>query len=61
MGEIPDLIVKSAVRKFVNEKECNVSSEVVNEALSMAVAQLLERAIERAKGNNRKTVMPQDL
>lgn len=54
------LYVKSAVGEYIRTKDLKVSSDLydkVNEILQG----MLDRAAERCKTNNRKTVMPQDL
>ncbi len=59
MAEI--LVVSSKVRAFIKEKgDCNTASETI-EALSKAVEKVLEKAIESAKGQGRKTVMARDI
>ena len=55
------LIVKAAVKELINKKDMKASSEVIDAALTKAVEQHILKAIERAKANNRKTVLPQDL
>jgi len=56
------LFVKSKVRDYVHSKECNASSDVLDgDSLDKIIKGLLDRAIERAKANNRKTVMEKDL
>ena len=55
------LIVKSAIRKYVNSKGCNVSSEVINKTLNNAVKKLLDKGIEHAKSQNRKTIKSKDI
>ena len=52
------LVVKSKIKESV--KDMNVSSEFA-EALDKQVASLIEKAVERAKANNRKTVYAKDL
>lgn len=53
-----DLIVKSAVKEALGEK--NVSSDFY-EALDEEVLEVLEDAGERAEANDRKTVQKRDL
>ena len=55
------LIVKSAVRKYINSKDCNVASEVINKTLNKAVKKILDTAIQNAKDKKRKTVKPSDV
>jgi len=52
------LIVKSKIKDVV--KGFNVSGDFA-EALDKLVRFHIEKAVERAKENNRKTVMPKDL
>jgi histone H3/H4 len=53
-----DLIVKSAVKEAVSDK--NVSADFYD-ALNTEVAELLDSAADRAEANDRATVMPYDL
>ena len=56
------LIVKAKVREYIHEKECNTSGDVVDgDALNNEIKKLLDKAIERAKANGRKTVQTKDL
>ncbi len=55
------LIVKSAVRKYVNEKECNIASEVLQKTLNNAVKKILDQSVENAKADKRKTIKPKDI
>lgn len=56
------LIVKSKVREYIKTKECNTSSDLVDgDALNNAIKVLLDKAIERAKANGRKTVQSKDI
>ncbi len=59
------LIVKSNIKKVVNEldKENSVSSvaEEVGPALERKVQDILLEAIERAKSNKRRTLQARDL
>lgn len=59
------LIIKSNIRKVVKEldKENAVSSvaEEVGMALERKVEEILEKAIERAKANKRRTIQARDL
>lgn len=54
------LINKSAVYKYVKAADMNFGGDTFN-AVSDAVKALLDGAIERTKGNGRKTVKPVDL
>jgi len=56
------LYVKSKVREFIKSKGCNTSSGVLDgDALNAIITDLLDKAVARAKGNNRKTVKARDL
>ena len=59
------LIIKSNIRKVVKDldKENSVSSvaEEFETALEMRVEEMLVKAIERAKANNRRTLQARDL
>lgn len=59
------LIVKNNIRKVVKEldKENAVSSvaEEVGPELEKKVEDILEKAIDRAKANNRRTIQARDL
>jgi len=53
------LIVKNAVKDTVKGK-CNVSSDFYD-ALDAEVKAILNKAVSRAKANNRKTIQARDL
>ncbi len=53
-------VKKTEVREFVKKKGLRVSEEVFK-ALDKAVEEILKKAIERAKGNNRKTLRAIDI
>ena len=56
------LYVKSKVREYIKGKGCNTSSGVLDgDALNNIIMGLLDKAVARAKGNNRKTVKARDL
>lgn len=59
------LVVKSNIKKVVNEldKDKSVTSvaEEVGPALERKVEELLIKAIKRAKANNRRTLQARDL
>ena len=57
-GCMADLIVKAAVKEYLEEK--NVASDFYD-ALDGEVEELLEDAARRAEENDRKTVQPRDL
>ncbi len=61
-GSAQPLVVKSKVRDYIHQKECNASGEVLdNGALDKVIKEVLDKAVERAKANGRKTVMEKDL
>ncbi|MFX1304864.1 MAG: hypothetical protein ACFE9X_16035 [Promethearchaeota archaeon] len=56
------LFVKSKVREYIKGKGCNTSSGVLDgDSLNGLIMELLDKAVGRAKGNNRKTVKARDL
>ncbi len=56
------LYVKSKVREFIKGKGCNTSSGVLDgDTLNKLIMEMLDNAVRRAKGNNRKTVKARDL
>ena len=60
--DIETLFVKSKVREYIKSKECNTSGDVIDgPALNDAIIDVLDKAIARAKANNRKTVQEKDL
>ena len=59
MSEI--LVVASKVKSFIKDKSQMNTSGSVPEELSKRVAILLEKAIENAKNDGRKTVMDRDI
>jgi len=60
-----NLIIKSNIRKKVKELDKDGSignvAEEVEEALDKKVEEVLKKAIERAKANQRKTLQARDL
>lgn len=55
------LVVTSKVKKMVREKaQMNTSQETIDQ-LSKAVERLIERGIESAKADKRKTLMGRDI
>jgi len=59
---VEPLYVKSKVREYIKGKECNTSSGVLDgETLNQIIMEILDNAVRRAKGNNRKTVKARDL
>ncbi len=60
--KIEPLYVKSKVREYIKGKECNTSSGVLDGiAFNAIIMSILDKAIARAKANNRKTVKARDL
>jgi len=55
-----NLVIKSNIRKAVKEKIPNVAEEV-EEALNVKIQDILDKAVERAKANGRKTLHARDL
>ena len=56
------LIVKSKVRDYVKAAGCNTAGALVDgPALNNAIKELLDKAIDRAKANGRKTVQSKDI
>ncbi|MFW9772277.1 MAG: DUF1931 domain-containing protein [Promethearchaeota archaeon] len=56
------LFVKSKVKEYIKGKGCNTASEVLDgNKLNAILLDLLNKAVERAKANNRKTVQERDL
>jgi histone H3/H4 len=54
------LVVASKVRDYVKMSVCNKSGEFIGE-LSNTVYCAIDKAIDRAQGNNRKTVQAKDV
>lgn len=55
-----NLIVRSNIRKAMKDKIDNIAAEV-EEALNDKVYEILDKAVERAKANQRKTIHARDL
>ncbi len=55
------LVVTSKIKKLVREKSGMNTSQETIEQLSLAIERLLERGIESAKADKRKTVMGRDI
>lgn len=55
-----NLVIKSNIRKALKGKIDNVAEEV-EEALNEKVREMLDRGVERAKANQRKTLHARDL
>jgi len=61
-GTVDALFVKSKVREYIKSKECNTSGDLIDgPSLNDAIINVLDKAIARAKANNRKTVQEKDL
>ncbi|MHC4267685.1 MAG: hypothetical protein ACYSTS_04405 [Planctomycetota bacterium] len=54
------LVVASKVREYVKSNGCNTSGEFIGE-LSNTVYDLIDKAINRSQGNNRKTIQAKDV
>ncbi|MBW2969004.1 NFYB/HAP3 family transcription factor subunit [Candidatus Woesearchaeota archaeon] len=52
------IVVKAKIKELTGE--CNVSGDFA-EALDKKVTQMVKEACERAKANNRRTVMAKDI
>ncbi len=59
MSEV--LVVASKVKSYIKDKSQMNTSGSVPEELSKRVAALLDKAIENAKADGRKTVMDRDV
>lgn len=61
-GKVEPLFVKSKVREYIKGKGCNTSSGVLDgDELNNIIMGMLDKAVARAQGNNRKTVKARDL
>ncbi len=58
MAEI--LVVQSKIREMIKLQGCSTSADAVD-ALSAEVERVVKKAVERTKGNGRKTVKGQDI
>ena len=54
------LIVGTKVKNYIKSKEVMSSADVLD-ALNCAIYEILDRAVERAKANGRKTVQGRDV
>ena len=62
MAKVDPLFVKSKVREYIKGNACNTSSGVLDgDTFNKIIMSILDKAIARAKGNNRKTVKARDL
>ena len=55
-----DLVIQSKVKEHIKEQDMRMSGDFVD-ALDEKVKGLVEEAARRAKGNDKKTVKPNDL
>jgi len=55
-----DLLVQSKVRAYIKDKGLNTGGDTL-EALDGRLADLISAAAERAKANDRKTLMAKDV
>lgn len=53
------MVVQSKVREFVKKNNLRLSSDAID-ALNKSVEDLLRKAAERCKQNNRQTIRPAD-
>ncbi len=61
-AKIEPLYVKSKVREYIKGNRCNTSSGVLDgDTFNAIIIETLDKAIARAKANNRKTVKARDL
>lgn len=62
---MPNLIIKSNIKKKVEEldkeKEVTSVADEVGRALEIKVEEILKTALERAKANKRRTLQARDL
>lgn len=58
--EIPTMLVQSKVKEFIREHDMMCSSDLID-SLNEHVATMLNRAIERAAKNSRKTARGHDI
>ena len=54
------LVVASKAREYVKSNDCNTSGEFIIE-LSNAVYDLIDKAINKAQGDNRKSIQVKDV
>ncbi len=54
------LVVASKIREYIKENDCNTSGEFISE-LSDTVYCLIDKAINRAQENGRKTIQAKDV
>ena len=54
------LVVASKVREYIRARDAMMASDFI-EALNREVRRIIDRAVERCKGNKRSIVAPKDL
>ncbi|MFQ5963123.1 MAG: hypothetical protein ACE5KZ_02445 [Candidatus Scalinduaceae bacterium] len=54
------LVVASKIKEYIKSNNCNTSGEFIGE-LSNSVYDTIDKAINRAQGNNRKTIQAKDV
>ena len=54
------LLVRIKVKDYISQKNMRMSQDFI-EKLEEHLKTIIDKAIERAKANNRNTVMPRDL
>ena len=59
-GGSDSLVVKSKMKEYIKGKGCN-SAGGLADALTGAIKEILDKAINRAKANGRKTVQEKDI
>lgn len=60
MVKMVNLIIKSNIKKVEALKELNIAGDVADE-LNKKIEELLKKAAQRAKANNRRTMFARDL
>jgi len=55
-----ELLVQSKVRQYIKDKGLNTGGDSL-EAIEKALKVVLDDAVKRAKGNDRKTLMAKDI
>lgn len=53
-------ILKSKIKELVKSHGLRVSADAIN-AINNHVVEAMKKAVKRAKDNNRKTIIPQDI
>ncbi|MCD6589941.1 DUF1931 domain-containing protein [Candidatus Woesearchaeota archaeon] len=57
---MPQMVVRIKVKDYISQKNMRMSQDFLDKLEEM-VRSIIDKAIERAKANNRNTVMPRDL